>query len=98
MPKKDERVTKRRVTMTNYGVAGVDSAGKPVVSKIEKVDYVRPDFLDAYVENARAAWGSVVVSDEPDAGPGGYDGETHIPAELDHPDAGKTFPATSKES
>jgi hypothetical protein len=95
--KVDPRVDKRRVTMTNFGVGGVDSDGKPVVTKIEKVDYVRPDILDAYVENARTAWQNITVSDEPDAGPGGYDGETHVPAELDHPLAGRTFPATNAQ-
>jgi hypothetical protein len=97
--KADPRVDKRRVTMTNFGVGGVDSNGAPVVTKIEKVDYVRPDFLDAYLAAAQGQWQNVTVSDEPDAGPGGYDGPTHVPAELDHPLAGQTFPATDgKES
>jgi hypothetical protein len=39
----------------------------------------------------------VEVSDEPDAGPGGYHGETTIPAHLNHPEAGVTFAATTPE-
>lgn len=93
MPKTDPRVDKRRVTMTSYGTAVTDKG--PVVTTYEKVDYVRPDFLEAYVANARTQWQSVEVSEEPDAGPGGYDGETYVPAELDHPLAGKTFAATT---
>ncbi len=74
MSKQDDRIDKRRVTMTTF-VALAD--GK--VSKHEAVDYVRPDFLDAYVADARTRWQSVAVSDEPDAGPGGYDGDTAVP-------------------
>jgi hypothetical protein len=95
--KADPRVDKRRVTMTNFGVAGVDENGEPVTARTEVVDYVRPDVLDAYVADARTRWQNVQVSDEPDAGPGGYDGATHIPATLDHPLAGQTFPATEQE-
>jgi hypothetical protein len=95
--KADPRVDKRRVTMTNFGVAGVDENGEPVNARTEVVDYVRPDVLDAYVADARTRWQNVQVSDEPDAGPGGYDGATHIPATLDHPLAGQTFPATEQE-
>lgn len=92
----DSRVDKRRVTMTSFVVTGVSDDGKPQVNKHEAVDYVRPDFLDAYVANAQANWQSVVVSDEPDAGPGGYEGATHVPAELDHELAGQTFAAEEK--
>lgn len=96
MAKTDPRVDKRRVTMTNYFTV-VDGEGKPVVQKTEAVDYVRPDFLDAYVANARESWQHVDVSDDPDAGPGGYHGETHVPAALDHELAGQTFPATEED-
>lgn len=96
MAKTDDRVDKRRVTMTTFAVAGVDDAGQPVVQKTEAVDYVRPDFLDAYVSDARTRWQVVEVSDEPDAGPAGYDGATSVPAGLDHPLAGQTFPATEE--
>lgn len=91
----DPRITKRRVTMTSFVVTGVDDEGKPVVQQHQAVDYVRPDFLDAYVTDARTRWQQVEVSDEPDAGPGGYDGATYVPAGLDHPLAGQTFPATN---
>lgn len=98
MAKQDPRIDKRRVTMTNWVVAGVDpETNEPNVSKHEAVDYVRPDFLDAYVAAAQQNWQSVTVSDEPDAGPGGYDGQTHVPAHLDHELAGQTFAATTEE-
>lgn len=107
MPAKrtDPRVDKRRVTMTSWFVNGVDDEGQPVVVKQEAVDYVRPDFLDAYVADATAfnpltggpKWQSVAVTLEPDAGPAGYDGPTMVPAHLDHPLAGRVFPATTSE-
>lgn len=89
----DPRVTKRRVTMTSYSTAVNPETGQVEVLPTEAVDYVRPDFLDAYVADAKTRWQNVTVSDEPDAGPGGYDGQTHVPARLDHPLAGQTFPA-----
>lgn len=89
-------ITKRRVTMRNF-TATADAGGNPVVHTHEAVDYVRPDFLDAYVADARTRWQVVEVSDEPDAGPAGYHGATHVPDGLDHPLAGRTFPATSEE-
>ncbi len=85
----DPRVTKRRVTMKTISL----SADGHTTLVHEAVDYVRPDHLDAYVADARTRWQSVTVSDEPDAGPGGYEGETHVPAHLDLPDAGVTDPA-----
>jgi hypothetical protein len=91
----DPRVDKRRVTMTSFEPAGVDTDGQPRWHKHEAVDYVRPDFLDAYVADAQTRWQNVVVSDEPDAGPAGYDGATHVPASLDHPLAGQAFAATT---
>ena len=94
--KKDERVTKRRVTMTTY-VTVPQENGEVRVEKHEVVDYVRPDFLDAYVADARTRWQTVTVSDEPDAGPGGYEGATVIPATLDHPEAGTEFAATKED-
>ena len=96
MPKTDSRVTKRRVTLTNYVFAGNDHDGKPTFMKHEVSDYVRPDHLDAYVDDARKNWQSVEVSEEPDAGPAGYEGATHVPAHLDLPDAGVTYPAIEK--
>lgn len=79
----DPRITKRRVTMTD-AVGGI------------AVDYVRPDFLDAYVADAQTRWSTVEVSEEPDAGPGGYDGATYVPEGLDTPLAGQMFPATEE--
>lgn len=89
-----EQITKRRVTMRSRQFQGVDSDGRDVFMETEAVDYVRPDFLDAYVLDARRKWQSVEVSDEPDAGPGGYHGQTAVPAHLDHELAGQTFAAT----
>ena len=89
--KTDPRVTKRRVTMRSITL-GAD--GKTYTT--EATDYVRPDFLDAYVTDARTRWQHVEVSDEPDAGPGGYHGATHVPADLAHPLAGQTFDATEE--
>ena len=85
----DPRVTKRRVTMRSVVLLddGVTTAS------YEAVDYVRPDHLDAYVADAKTRWQAVLVSDEPDAGPAGYDGATHVPAHLDLPDAGAVYPA-----
>lgn len=85
---KDERVTKRKVTMRSVML---QADGSTATHEVE--DYVRPDHLDAYVADARQRWQFVGVSDEPDAGPGGYDGATYVPAGLAVPDAGTTYPA-----
>lgn len=90
-------VDKRKVTMRNIVPAGFDKKGAPVVHVHEAVDYVRPDFLDAYVADARRRWQSVEVSREPDAGPAGYHGATYVPESLDHPLSGQSFDATSPE-
>lgn len=82
-------VTKRRVTMRS--VVATPGGG---TETHEVVDYVRPDFLDAYVADARTRWQVVEVSDEPDAGPGGYHGRTAVPVDLDHALAGTDYPAT----
>jgi hypothetical protein len=94
--KTEPRVTKRKVTMTSAVATGRVIDGRAEIVTHEATDYVRPDFLEAYVADARTRWQSVTVSDEPDAGPGGYEGETVIPSRLAHPDAGRTFPAESK--
>lgn len=70
-------ITKRRVTMRSERTR---PDGTVVVHTA--TDYVRPDFLDAYVADAKKRWTSVEVSEEPDAGPGGYDGDTVIPEHL----------------
>jgi hypothetical protein len=89
-----EEITKRRVTMRNASTVS-KSDGPVQIIESSQVDYVREDFLDAYVADARANWDSVEVSDEYDAGPGGYHGVTHVGAHLDHPLAGQTFKATT---
>lgn len=68
---KDPRVTKRRVTMRSVSLS---AAGATLTR--EATDYVLPEELDAYLERARAGWQMVEVSEEPDAGPGGYEGQT----------------------
>lgn len=80
---KDSRITKRRVTMRS-----VSLLPNGITATREAVDYVRPNFdgepedstghLDAYVADARTRWQYVEVSEEPDAGPAGYDGPTEI--------------------
>ncbi len=94
----DPRITKRRVTMRRARLRpGADPVNDPqnAFAIDEAIDYVRPDFLDAYVAEARTRWDSVDVSEEPDAGPAGYHGATAVPARLNHPLAGQVFPATS---
>jgi len=91
----EPEITKRRVEMRNATLVGMDDDGAPIYAQTVAVDYVRPDFLDAYVADARTRHAVVTVSDEPDAGPGGYHGPTHIHPDLDHPQAGHFWPATS---
>lgn len=95
MAKPEPEITKRRVTMTS--VVATMEDGVIVTRRMQAIDYVRPDFLDAYVFNARQHWQVVEVSEEPDAGPGGYHGATHVPAELNHPLAGRTFDETPEK-
>lgn len=96
----DERIDKRRVTMVNVVVDPTNTIekedGTVQVATIthKAIDYVRPDFLDAYVADARGRGWTVLVSDEPDAGPGGYHGATAVPSHLNHPLAGQTFEGT----
>lgn len=92
----DPPITKRRVTMTNAVGVTRDEDGNVQTILHTATDYVRPDYLDAYVADARTRWQLVEVSDEPDAGPAGYHGETHVPEGLDHPLAGQTFAATKE--
>lgn len=86
--KADPRVTKRRVEMRS-----VQLLPDGTLAESKAVDYVRPDHLDAYVADARTRWQSVAVSDEPDAGPGGFEGQTAVPAGIGTPDAGVVYPA-----
>lgn len=91
---RDDRVTKRRVTCRSVSLLpNGDTATREIV------DYVRPNFdgepedttgfLDAYVADAQTRWQYVEVSDEPDAGPGGYEGDTVVPAHLQGRDPGE---------
>lgn len=89
MPSEENRIDKRRVLMRSV-VLGADGE----IYTHEATDFVRPDFLEAYLADARERWQLVEVSDEPDAGPAGYDGPTFVAAHLDHPLAGSYFPAT----
>lgn len=88
----EQEITKRRVTMRS--VIAVPGGFETQVA----TDYVRPDHLDAYVADARTRWQDVEVSEEPDAGPGGYDGPTAVPEHLPVPDAGVVYPATTTEA
>lgn len=92
MAKRDDRITKRRVTMRSVSLLpNGDTATREVV------DYVRPNFdgqpeettgfLDAYVADARTRWQYVEVSEDPDAGPAGYEGDTTVPEHLAGRDA-----------
>lgn len=89
----EHEITKRRVTMKSI----VLSPDGNVSLVHEATDYVRPDHLDAYVADARQRWQSVVVSEEPDAGPGGWGGVTAVPEHLDLPDAGRVYDAVNDE-
>jgi hypothetical protein len=84
--KTDPRVTKRKVTMRS---AFLLPDGKTTATH-EATDYVRPDHLDAYLADARTRWQFVEVSDDPDAGPGGYHGQTVAPD-------GTVFDATQED-
>lgn len=95
MPQNTEpQVTKRRVTMTEPKPFK-DSLGDWIIpdKSTTVTDYVRPDFLDAYVADAQTRWDRVDVGDL-DAGPNGYNGPTYVPDQLDHELAGQTFEAT----
>lgn len=86
-------ITKRKVTMKSISLS---PDGKLTLVH-EASDYVRPDHLEEYVADAKTRWQSVEVSDEPDAGPGGYYGQTAVPAHLSLPDAGVVYPAETPE-
>ena len=64
-------ITKRKVTMRT---AVALPNGKTALH--EATDYVLPEDIDAYVADAQTRWQTVTVSDKPDAGPAGYDGDT----------------------
>lgn len=73
----DNRVDKRKVTMRSISLL---PSGETATA--ESVDFVPPDILEAYVADARTRWQFVDVSDEPDAGPAGYEGDTDRPRHL----------------
>lgn len=87
-------ITKRRVTMSEP-LPFKDTRGEWIIPDAGNTvtDYVRPDFLDAYVADARLRWSKVDVGPT-DAGPNGYNGPTIVPAQLSHDLAGQVFAAT----
>ena len=96
--KQDSRVDKRCVTMRTWVVLPpAPGSDQPRLEIHEAKDYVRPDLLDAYVTDAKLRWQDVQVSDEPDAGPAGYHGQTAVDSALDHPLAGQVFAATQED-
>lgn len=84
----DPRIDKRRVTMRNT-IAVPGGTADEVAT-----DYVREVHLAAYLADAAERWQVVEVSEEYDAGPGGYDGPTYVPEGLALDDAGTLYPAT----
>ena len=84
----EQEVTKRKVTMRS-----VSLLPDGTTATMEATDYVRPDHLDAYVADDQTRWQQVEVSDEVDAGPGGYQGQTAVPAGLGVPAAGVVYEA-----
>jgi hypothetical protein len=98
MPKSnapEPQITKRRITMRNAMAVPASPDHPAGIAEIVATDYVLPEVLDATVAYLQTKWQRVEVSDEPDAGPGGYHGATYFPEWLDHPEAGTTRPATS---
>ena len=93
-PADEPVITKRRVTMRNVMAIPADGDRPYNTVEIVSTDYVLPEHLDAYVADAHTKWQQVEVSEEPDAGPGGYHGATYVPAHLNVPDAGTMRPAT----
>lgn len=93
-----EVITKRKVTGYSAIVVGFDDDGNPMVSVHKSEDYVREDHLDAALVWFRANWQQVLVSEDPDAGPNGYHGQTLVPDYWQHTDAGKVFPHTYVEA
>lgn len=85
MPDKTPEITKRRVTMKR-AVMVPDGD----VYQYEAIDYVLPEDIEAYVTDARTRWDYVAVSEEPDAGPGGYHGETRTFSGELRPATGET--------
>lgn len=87
-------ITKRRVTMRRQTTT-ICEDGSTMTIGHEATDFVRPDILPAYIQDAATRWETVEVSGEPDAGPGGYDGPTFVPPTLNP--VGALPAATTKE-
>lgn len=68
---------KHKVTMRSMGLAPNGE-----MQPFEATDYVPEDMLEVYVADARTRWQYVEVSEGYDAGPGGADGPTQVPAHL----------------
>lgn len=90
-PDLDLEPPKRKVTMRSVAL-GPENTLMEMIAE----DYIREDFLDAYVADARGRWQSVEVGGIDD-GPGGEESPTHVPARLNHPDAGKTFESKAEK-
>ena len=94
-PADEPVITKYRVTMRNVRAVPPTADNPAGIAEITATDYVPIEILDAYVADVSTKWAQVEVSEEPDAGPGGYHGATHIPEHLPVPEAGTTRPATN---
>ena len=74
--KTDPEITKRKVTMKSTVLVGENEEGQNLYQDFYAADYVKPEELEAYVADAKTRWQLVTVSEEPDAGPAGYHGQT----------------------
>lgn len=76
------------MALTRYKVTMLSISAAPDggIFRHEATDYVDTDHLDVYVADARSRWQSVVVSDQPDDGPGGPDGAYDLNAALNSPE------------
>lgn len=85
-------IEKRHVRMKAVSLSYDEDGNETRLEHVAE-DYVPVDILNAYLEDARSRWPSVVVvSDEHNPGPGGDEGLTHFPHHLSegHPHQGKT--------
>jgi len=85
-----EQITKRRVTMTSVRAIGRDDKGRPILAERSMTDYVPDDergLLEPYLAAQRASgqWDTVEVSEDYDAGPAGYHGQTAVPVGFTRP-------------
>lgn len=77
MAKTAQKTDKRKVTMRSVRL---DPNGVTITE--ECIDYVPLAVLEAYMADARSRWQFVEAGSEPDAGPGGVDGDTDASAHL----------------